>query len=248
MSAEFIISELQSIGTPEKAAHLQRFFKTGPGQYGEGDVFIGVVVPHTRSIAKSNGQTPLVEIRKLLASKYHEARLCGLIILAERFKKASGMERGEIYNFYLQHTSCVNNWDLVDLTCPTVVGEYLADKNRDVLHRLAESDNLWEQRISIVSTLAFIRKGDFSDTLDLSGKLLNHPHDLIHKAVGWMLRETGKRDRNVLTGFLEKHAANMPRTALRYAIEHYPEPERQYFLRKKQSPNRSAIKSSLRNT
>ncbi|MDR1114912.1 MAG: DNA alkylation repair protein [Tannerella sp.] len=233
MNVAFIISELQSIGTPEKAAHLQRFFKTGAGQYGEGDVFIGVVVPHTRSIAKANLQTPLTEIRKLLMSKYHEARLCGLIILTERFKKASEAERKEIYNFYLKNTSRVNNWDLVDLTCPTIVGEYLIDKNRNILYELAESDNLWEQRISIISTLAFIHRNDFSDTLELSKKLLNHQHDLIHKAVGWMLRETGKRNRNVLTVFLETYTIKMPRTTLRYAIEHYPEPERQYFLKKK---------------
>jgi 3-methyladenine DNA glycosylase AlkD len=235
MNVEFILNELQSVGTPEKAAHLQRFFKTGPGQYGEGDVFIGVVVPHTRSIAKSNLRTPLTEIRRLLMSKYHEARLCALIILTERFKKAPEKERIEIYHFYLANSSRINNWDLVDLTCPAIVGGYLLDKSRDVLYKLAESNCLWEQRISIVSTLTFIRKNEFSDTLELSKKLLNHPHDLMHKAVGWMLRETGKRERNILTGFLEEYAAKMPRTALRYAIEHYPEPERQYFLKKKQS-------------
>ena len=175
----------------------------------------------------------MTEICTLLASKYHEARLCALLILTERFKKASAGERREIHDCYLKNTSRINNWDLVDITCPTVVGEYLADKNRDLLYRLAGSDCLWEQRIAIVSTLAFIRKGDFTDTLELSKKLLHHPHDLIHKAVGWMLRETGKRDRNILSGFLETCAAEMPRTALRYAIEHYPEPERHYFLKKK---------------
>jgi 3-methyladenine DNA glycosylase AlkD len=233
MNAKFILDELQSIGTPEKAIHLQRFFKTGTGQYGEGDVFIGVVVPHIRSIAKSNLRIPMAEIYKLLMSKYHEARLCALVILTERFKKGYGEERKEIHDFYMKNTSHINNWDLVDLTCPTVVGEYLTDKNRDILYELVDRNGLWEQRISIVSTFAFIRKGDFFDTLELSKKLLNHPHDLIHKAVGWMLRETGKRDRNILTGFLENYAAKMPRTALRYAIEHYPEPERQYFLKKK---------------
>ncbi|MDR0697908.1 MAG: DNA alkylation repair protein [Tannerella sp.] len=233
MNAEFILNELQSVGTSEKATLLQRFFKTGPGQYGEGDVFIGVVVPHIRSIAKANLRIPMTEISKLLMSKYHEARLCALVILTERFKKVSGDERKEIYDFYIKNTSRINNWDLVDITCPTVVGEYLTDKNRDILYEFADSNYLWEQRISIVSTLAFIRKGDFTDTFELSKKLLNHPHDLMHKAVGWMLRETGKRDRNLLTGFLEKYAMKMPRTALRYAIEHYPEPERQYFLKKK---------------
>ena len=233
MNAEFIISELQSVGTPEKAAHLQRFFKTGPGQYGEGDVFIGVVVPHTRGIAKTNQQTPLTEISKLLKSKFHEARLCALLILTERFKKATEKDRKEIFEFYLKNASCVNNWDLVDLTCPTVVGEYLLDKDRDILYKLAKSKCLWEQRVAIVSTYAFIRKNDFFDTLELSERLFTHKHDLMHKAVGWMLREVGKRDRDTLTGFLEENVTKMPRTTLRYAIEHYPESERQYFLKKK---------------
>ena len=233
MTANFIINELQSVGTPEKAAHLQRYFKTGVGQYGEGDVFIGVVVPHTRSIAKANIWTPLTEIKILLKSKYHEARLCALLILTERFKKSGESERKEIFDFYFRNTSCVNSWDLVDLSCPTIVGEYLLDKDRDILYKLAKSKYLWEQRIAIVSTYAFIRKNDFFDTLELSKKLLSHKHDLMHKAVGWMLREAGKRDRQILTNFLEEYATRLPRTSLRYAIEHYPEPERQYFLKKK---------------
>ena len=233
MNAEFILGKLQSVGTPEKAAHLQKFFKTGSGQYGEGDVFLGVVVPHTRGIAKANLQTPLTEISKLLKSKYHEARLCALLILTERFKKAPEKDHKEIFDFYLKNAPRVNNWDLVDLSCPTVVGEYLLDKGRDILYKLAESECLWEQRISIVATYTFIRKNDFSDTLELSKKLLTHKHDLMHKAVGWMLREVGKRDRKTLTDFLEEYTTKMPRTTLRYAIEHYPEPERQYFLKKK---------------
>jgi len=233
MNAEFIVNELQSVGTPEKAAHLQKFFKTGPGQYGEGDVFIGVVVPHTRSIAKANMQMPLTEIRILLKSKYHEARLCALLILTERFKKAAEKERKDIFDFYLKNASRANNWDLVDLSCPTVVGVYLLNKDRKILYNFAESDCLWEQRIAIVSTYAFIRENDFSDTLELSKKLLTHKHDLMHKAVGWMLREVGKRNRRTLTDFLEEYAIKLPRTTLRYAIEHYPEPERQYFLKKK---------------
>ena len=233
MNADFIISELQSVGTPEKAIHLQRFFKTGPGQYGEGDVFIGVVVTHTRGIAKTNLQTPLTEISKLLKSKFHEARLCALLILTERFKKATEKDRKEIFEFYLNNTSCINNWDLVDLSCTTVVGEYLLDKDRDILYKIVQSECLWEQRIAIVSTYAFIRKNDFFDTLELSERLFTHKHDLMHKAVGWMLREVGKRDRDTLTGFLEENTTKMPRTTLRYAIEHYPEPERQYFLKKK---------------
>ena len=233
MTADFIIAELQSVGTPAKAAHLQRFFKTGPGQYGEGDVFIGVVVPHTRSIAKANLGTPVSELHRLLRSDYHEARLCALLILTERFKKASEKERSEIYKFYLKHADRANNWDLVDLTCPTIVGLYLLDKERDILYRMAKSECLWEQRIAIVSTISFIRNNEFADTFALAEKLFSHPHDLIHKAVGWMLREVGKRDRESLTGFLEQHALRIPRTALRYAIEHYPELQRQYFLQLK---------------
>ena len=233
MTANFIINELQSVGTPEKAVHLQRYFKTGVGQYGEGDVFIGVVVPHTRSIAKANIWTPLTEIKILLKSKYHEARLCALLILTERFKKSGESERKEIFDFYFRNTSCVNSWDLVDLSCPTIVGEYLLDKDRDILYKLAKSKYLWEQRIAIVSTYAFIRKNDFFDTLELSERLFDHKHHLMHKAVGWMLREVGKRDRRTLTDFLEEYATRLPRASLRYAIEHYPEPERQYFLKKK---------------
>ena len=233
MTANFILSELQSVANPEKAIILQRFFKTGPGQYGEGDVFLGIVVPHTRSIAKANLRTPLPEIAELLKSKYHEARLCALLILTERFKKALENEQEEIFDFYLTNTSCINNWDLVDLTAPTIVGGYLFDKQRTLLYDFVESACLWEQRIAIVSTYAFIRKNDFSDTFELSKRLLTHKHDLMHKAVGWMLREVGKRDRKALTDFLEEYATKMPRTALRYAIEHYTEPERQYFLKKK---------------
>ena len=184
MTADFIIAELQSVGTPAKAAHLQRFFKTGPGQYGEGDVFIGVVVPHIRSIAKANLGTPVSELHRLLRSDYHEARLCALLILTERFKKASEKERSEIYKFYLKHADRANNWDLVDLTCPTIVGLYLLDKERDILYRMAKSECLWEQRIAIVSTISFIRNNEFADTFALAEKLFSHPHDLIHKAVG----------------------------------------------------------------
>jgi len=233
MNEKFILKELQSAGTPEKAAFLQRFFKTGTGQYGEGDVFFGVVVPHTRSIARANIRTPLAEVAKLLRSNYHEARLCALLILVERFTKAPEKEREAIFSFYLKNTSRINNWDLVDLTAPKIVGEYLLTKDRVILYHLAESDNLWEQRIAIISTYTFIRKNDFSDTLALSKYFLSHKHDLMHKAVGWMLRETGKRDRTTLTDFLEEFSTRMPRTMLRYAIEHYPEPERQYFLKHK---------------
>ena len=203
MTAEFVLSELQSVGSPEKAAHLSRFFKTGPGQYGEGDRFLGVVVPQTRSIAKANKAMPLDELQRLLDSPWHEARLCALLVLVYRFqdKKTPEAEREKMYRF--------------------------------VLYELAASDNLWEQRISIVCTWAFIRRSDFTDTLALAERLMTHKHDLMHKAVGWMLREVGKRDRDTLTDFLERYATQLPRTALRYAIEHYPEDRRQYFLKMK---------------
>lgn len=233
MTADFVLSELLSIANPEKAAFLQKFFKTGPGQYAEGDVFLGIVVPLTRSVAKANKQTPLPELQKLIESEYHEARLCALLIVAEQFKKADEAQRKALYDFYLRNARRINNWDLVDVTCPHVVGAYLIDKDRSRLYELAESDNLWEQRIAMVSTVAFIRKREYSDTLALARILMGHKHDLMHKAVGWMLREVGKKDRETLTEFLEEYATSLPRTALRYAIEHYPEEQRQYFLKKK---------------
>ena len=233
MTAEFVLSELLSMANPEKAAFLQRFFKTGPGQYAEGDVFLGLVAPLTRSIAKANEQTPLAELQKLMDSEYHEARLCALLIAVEQFRKASEADRKKLYDFYLGNARRINNWDLVDVTCPHLVGLYLLDKDRSRLYELAESDCLWEQRIAMVSTVTFIRNREYTDTLALAEKLMSHKHDLMHKAVGWMLREVGKKDRETLTAFLEEYATRLPRTALRYAIEHYPEDQRQYFLKKK---------------
>lgn len=233
MTAAFVLSELLSMANPEKATFLQRFFKTGPGQYAEGDVFLGLVVPLTRSIAKANKQTPLSELQLLMESEYHEARLCALLIVMEQFKKASQTERKALFDFYIKNASRINNWDLVDVTCPHVVGVYLLDKDRSLLYELAESDNLWEQRIAMVSTVTFIRSREYTDTLALAERLMTHTHDLMHKAVGWMLREVGKKDRATLTDFLEQYATQLPRTALRYAIEHYPEEQRQYFLKKK---------------
>lgn len=231
MTAEFILNELMSVANPKKAAFLQRFFKTGPGQYAEGDVFLGLVTPLTRSIAKANQQTPLSELACLMRSKYHEARLCALLILVEQYKKADEAKRSGLFNFYLQHTYGINNWDLVDVTCLYIVGAWLKDKDRAVLYILAKSNCLWEQRIAMVSTIAFIRNREYEDTFTLAVKFLDHPHDLMHKAVGWMLREVGKRDRNILSDFLSHYASRMPRTALRYAIEHYPEEERKSFLK-----------------
>jgi 3-methyladenine DNA glycosylase AlkD len=232
MKASFILNELLSVADPDKAKFLCRFFKCGAGEYAEGDVFLGIQVPIVRNIARHNLNTPLNELRELLKSEYHEARLCAFLIASMQFKKASENQRCHIYDFFISNTQYANNWDLVDVTYPNVVGVYLLDKDRTALYELAGSNNLWKRRIAIVSTVAFIRKNDFFDTIALSEILLSHKHDLIHKAVGWMLREVGKRDREILSAFIEKNSMKMPRTTLRYAIEHYPEDMRQYFLNK----------------
>ena len=234
--ADQILSEMRALGTPEKAAHLSKFFKTGKGEYGEGDRFLGIPVPGTRRVAKAHLDTPFEDLHTLLESPWHEIRLCALLILVERFKrkKTTEAEREAIYHFYLQHTKRCNNWDLVDLSCPTLVGGYLLNRaDRSVLYRLAESACLWEQRIAMVSTYTFIYHKQFDDAIRLAQHFMTHRHDLMHKAVGWMLREIGKRDRPVLSAFLEEYASQLPRTALRYAIEHYPEAERKQYLARK---------------
>jgi len=230
MTAEALINSLQELADKEKATFLQRFFKTGKGQYAEGDVFWGIKVPETRQVAKAYCKLPFSEIEKVIANPVHEARLCALMILVERFKKSCETDKKAIVDFYLSNTQYINNWDLVDLSCYKILGQYLLDKPRDILYRLAKSKNMWEQRIAIVSTLAFIRNRDFVDTLAISEMLLDHPHDLIHKAVGWMLRELSKRDEDVMLDFVEKYYAKMPRTALRYAIERLPEEARKQVL------------------
>lgn len=233
MNARFILQELQSVADPEKAKHLQRFFKTGKGQYAEGDVFLGIVVPLTRDIVKQSPALPLTEIQQLINSEYHEARLAGFLFLVKQFKKATESGREEIFDFYLHNARRANNWDLVDVTCRDVIGLYLLDKaDRSALYRLAGSDNLWEQRIAIVATWTFIKHRQFDDTLALAEKLLHHPHDLMHKAVGWMLREVGKKDKAPLCEFLERHHKTMPRTMLRYAIEHFTPETRARFMKK----------------
>lgn len=207
------------MGNPQKAEHAAYFFKTGKGQYGEGDRFIGCTVPETRSVAKTYRNIPFEEIGKLLDDEMHECRLCGLILLVEQFKKADIEKQKSIFDFYCSHIYAANSWDLVDLSAPYIVGEWLFDKNRAFLYDLASSRSLWKERISVVSTLAFIRKNDFTDTLKLSAQFFDHRHDLMHKACGWMLREVGKRDESVLTKFLDQYHRHMPRTMLRYAIE-----------------------------
>lgn len=233
MLASEIISQLKKAGNPEKAAHLSRFFKTGKGEYGEGDLFLGVTVPEQRTIAKKYRETDHTVLHELLLSPYHEVRLTGLLILVEQFTKhKEPAYRQCCVDFYLAHTSRINNWDLVDLTCYKIVGVWLTDKDRQLLYQLAASQNMWKQRISIVSCMHFVRQGDFKDCIAISDRLLGHHHDLIHKAVGWLLRETGKKDRTTLTEFLATHYTRMPRTMLRYAIEHFPEEERKYYLKK----------------
>lgn len=232
MTAKTIKQQLLSFGNPEKAAHSKYFFKTGKGQYGEGDKFIGCTVPETRSVAKNYKNLPFSELQKLLDDEMHECRLCALVILTEQFKKTDEKTREEIFDFYLTNTSRINNWDLVDISCPNIVGEWLKNKNQSILYKLADSDWLWDQRIAMVSTLAFIRQNDFTDTIRLSVKFLSHKHDLMHKASGWMLREAGKRNEKVLTDFLDLHHKKMPRTMLRYAIEKLTPEQRKYYMQK----------------
>lgn len=224
---------LRSLGCPEQAAILARFFKTGPGQYGEGDRFIGVKVPLTRQVAKEFRHLPIPEIECLLHSDIHEERLLALVILVGQFEKGDDPTRKTIYNLYLANTRHINNWDLVDLSAPQIVGGYLKTKSRKPLDRLAKSASLWERRISIVATHWFTRHGESIDTLRIAEKLLGDKQDLIHKAVGWMLREVGKRDQAMLEEFLSQHCRIMPRTMLRYAIERFPEEKRRTYMGEK---------------
>jgi hypothetical protein len=232
MTAKEIQQELEMYIDPVKKEYLPKFFKTGKGQYGEGDKFLGIVVPNVRLVAKKHREESFETVKELMRSEYHECRLCGLLILVERFKKNDEKDRKEIYEFYLSQTERINNWDLVDLSASYIVGEYLKDKSREPLYRLAESELLWEQRIAVVSTYAFIKNSDFTDIYALAEKLLIHEHDLMRKAIGWMLREAGKRNKDLLVTFLEKYCLVMPRTMLRYAIEKFPEEERKYYMRK----------------
>lgn len=225
-----ILAELKALGSEEKRRVLGAFFKTGKGQYGEGDMFLGLPVPLTRGVARRHKDAPTAVAVSLLQSEWHEARLCGLLIMAEKMRTARGEEARVIFETYLANTGRINNWDLVDLSAPQVVGNYLKDKPRDVLYRLADSPLLWDNRIAIVSTYAFIKDGDLDDTYRLALRLIGHRHELMHKAVGWMLREAGKRDFARLRRFVDDHWREMPRTMLRYAIEKYPERERKEVL------------------
>jgi 3-methyladenine DNA glycosylase AlkD len=225
-------NELNKFADKDKGEFLKRFFKTGPGQYGAGDIFLGINVPTQRSLANNFSALSLKEIQELLDSKIHEYRLVALLIMVKQYQKAGETEKKSLVAFYLKNSQKINNWDLVDLSSPNILGNYLLDKPRDILYKLAKSNNLWQKRIAIISTLAFIRNKNFSDTIKISEILLHDSHDLIHKAVGWMLREAGKREIKVLKSFLDKYHKIMPRTMLRYAIEKLSEEERRFYLGK----------------
>ncbi len=231
MSLTKIKQQLKQWADPEQAAHLQRFFKTGPGQYGEGDRFLGIRVPQLRQLARAHADLSLAKVAKLVQSNIHEQRMVALLILTYQYTRASAEQRAAIYETYLEAAPWINNWDLVDVTAPNIVGAFLMDRDKAILHRLARSHNLWQRRIAIVATLYFIKQNHFDATLKIAHMLLADDQDLIHKAVGWMLREVGKRDLKMMEEFLKPRYPKMPRTMLRYAIEKLPEPRRQAYLK-----------------
>lgn len=230
---EQILLALQEKSIPEKGFFLPKFFKTGPGEYGEGDQFLGVSVPNQREIAKQFfREISLEDLLQLLKNPIHEVRLTALLALVYRYEKAKfEIEQKELVDFYLSHLDFVNNWDLVDSSCHQILGHFYWKREKTLFYELADSGHLWRQRVSMISSFFWIKKGEFTDTVALAEKLKNHPHDLMHKAVGWMLREIGKRDFDTEMEFLKKHYQTMPRTALRYAIEKFPEELRQDFLK-----------------
>lgn len=224
--------DLMSIADFSRVDILQRFFKTKKGEYGEGDIFLGIFVPNIRKIAKKYSNLYIEDINELLYSKIHEERLCALLILVNQFEEGDDKKREKVFKFYIKNVRQANNWDLVDLSAPKIVGMYLLNKSKKLLYKFAKSKNLWEKRVSIISTFAFIKGREFKDALKISQILLKDKHDLIQKAVGWMLREVGKRDTLVLENFLIKNHKNISRTTLRYAIEKFPESKRQFWLKK----------------
>jgi 3-methyladenine DNA glycosylase AlkD len=231
MKAKTARKRLKDLGSNEKAEVAQRFFKTGPGEYGEGDVFLGVRVPELRRLAKEFLDLGPGEVRDLLRSHIHEDRALALLILVRNYRRGDPKEQERIYQFYMDHLRFINNWDLVDVSAEHVVGAFLKGKCKRPLYRLARSKNLWERRVSVLATFHYIKGSEFSETLKIAEMLLSDKEDLIHKAVGWMLREVGKRDPAAEEKFLEKHSKKMPRTMLRYAIERFPEPKRQRYLK-----------------
>ena len=229
-----LLKQMLSNANPAQVPGLMRFFKTGPGQYGEGDKFLGIKVPVTREIVKQCWkEASLAELEECVNNEYHEVRLAGLLALIQKFKHSKdALAQQECIDLYLAHTEKINNWDLVDLTCYPLLGEWLLDKDRTLLYELAKNGKtIWEQRIGIVSTMTFVRKGQLEDTFAIADILLHHPHDLIQRATGWLLRECGKRDKAALETFLLPRYKTMPRTALRYAIEKFPQEERLGYLR-----------------
>lgn len=227
-----ITAELQALSQEEKRRILPRFFKTGKGEYGEGDKFLGVTVPNVRVVARKYKATNLNNVRELMESEWHEVRLCALLIMVECCKKADDATRKVFFDLYLSLTAQINNWDLVDLSCPSIIGEYLLDKPRNILYQLADSPLLWDNRIAIVSTYALIRHNQLDDTFTLAVKMMSHQHDLMHKAIGWMLREAGKRDEQRLYDFVMQYRQQMPRTMLRYAIEKFSSDVRVQMMRR----------------
>jgi len=223
--------ELSSLTDSHTASFLKRFFKTGPGEYGEGDLFRGIRVPVLRKFAKEYQSLTLTETRGLLRSSYHEDRLLALLILVRAYLRGDDAVKEKAFDLYLKNTQFINNWDLVDSSAPQIVGAFLWDKDRDVLYRLARSSDLWERRIAIIATFYFIRRGEFNETLKIAEILSADRADLIHKAVGWMLREVGNQNLSIEEGFLRNHYKRMPRMMLRYAIEKFPEPKRQQYLK-----------------
>ena len=232
-SARVLCKELDGASDPKRALHLQRYFCTGPGGYGEGDRFLGLLVPTVRAISRRHRELSLLDLADMLASSWHEHRQAALFVLENRFRRSSFADRKEIATFYLTHLNSVNNWDLVDSSAPQILGTYLLDQKRTVLYDLASSGQLWHQRVAMVATFQFIRAGQFTDTLRLANLLLDHSHHLIHKAVGWMLRKIGKRDQTVEERFLDLHADHMPRTMLRYAIARFEPARRRSYLQRR---------------
>ena len=228
-----VVERLRAIGDPERARASRWYFKTGPGEYGEGDLFVGIPVPALRKLAREYGSLPLPETVSLLRSEIHEARLLALFILVRAYGRADGAQREEIFRLYIENTRFINNWDLVDSSAPYIVGPHLSGRSRKALRALAASSLLWERRIAVLATFCYIKDGDFSESFRIAGALLRDPEDLIHKATGWMLREIGRHDQAAEEVFLKAHYREMPRTMLRYAIERFPEDlRRQYLLGK----------------
>ncbi|MBN1622460.1 MAG: DNA alkylation repair protein [Endomicrobiales bacterium] len=227
---EKIKHELHRLKNPGRAKILSRFFKTGKGEYGEGDIFLGIQIPQLREIAKRYKDISLKSLEELIKSRIHEHRMVAVLILVERYQKSDKQNKYKIAEFYLSNRSYINNWDLVDLSAPKILGQYLNGQDRSILYGFAGSKNLWERRISILSAFYFIRNNDFEDAFKISEMLLNDGHDLIHKAVGWMLREIGKRDIKSEEKFLKKHYKKMPRTMLRYAIEKFPRNKKMFYM------------------